>query len=119
MSMQFDCPRLPCSALVLRRCLATCLSLLCFPAAGLAAETSVSSPSAIDFVRDVQPILQSRCISCHGPEKQKADLRFDIKSMALKGSENGAVIKRGDGAASAIIKRVSSNDPDARMPPKG
>ena len=41
----------------------------------------------VEFVRDVRPILQKHCYSCHGAEKQKSSLRLDIKSEAFKGGE--------------------------------
>ena len=40
---------------------------------------------AVDFVRDVRPILAEQCFSCHGPEKHKGDLRLDSRSAALSG----------------------------------
>ena len=51
-----------------------------FEACSRAAEAaSVSMPPAasrtVDFVKDVQPILSERCYSCHGPDKQKGELR--------------------------------------------
>ena len=40
----------------------------------------------VDFVRDVRPIFQKHCISCHGPDKagRKADLRLDHREDAVK-----------------------------------
>lgn len=72
----------------------------------------------VDFVRDVQPILAKNCFSCHGPQKQKGGLRLDVKSFALAGGKEAAILP-GKGADSPLIKNVSSSDPDAVMPPKG
>ena len=72
----------------------------------------------IDFEKDVRPILVERCYECHGPEKHKADLRFDRKVDAMKGNENGAVIIPGKSAESPLIQRVTSSDKSERMPPK-
>lgn len=73
----------------------------------------------VDFEKDVQPILSARCYSCHGPDKQKADLRWDVKEKAFKTGEHGPIIVPGKSAASRVIKLVSSNDPDSVMPPRG
>jgi hypothetical protein len=76
--------------------------------------------SAVDFVREVQPILEKNCYKCHGPEKQKGGLRLDVKAAAFKGGdEHGAAIVPGKSAESPLIKFVTSIDPDEKMPPKG
>ena len=48
----------------------------------LAAQTPAGK---IDFGRDVQPILQQHCVSCHGPELQMNGLRLDRRADALRG----------------------------------
>lgn len=74
---------------------------------------------AQDFGREVQPLLQKRCVECHGSSKQKAGLRLDVKSEALRGGDEGPAIRPGQPEASLLLKRVLSEDPDIRMPPKG
>ena len=71
------------------------------------------------FADETRPLLQERCVECHGAEKQKADLRLDAKSHAFHGGENGASIVPGDSAKSSLFTRVSTDDEDERMPPKG
>ncbi len=79
---------------------------------------AANSP-AIDFSRDIQPILSSRCYTCHGPEKQKSGLRLDLKESALAGGESGVVIVAGDPDNSLLITLVSGLDSDRRMPSQG
>ena len=55
------------------------ITLLLLTAAGLSA--------AVDFDREIRPLLQDRCVECHGPKKNKADLRLDAKTYALNGGE--------------------------------
>ena len=91
------------------------LALLAVPA--FRADSSPPAPGArkVDFVKDVQPIFAKNCTGCHGETKQKADLRLDFKSSLMK---SGAVVP-GKSAASPLIQRITSPDPDKRMPFKG
>ncbi len=76
-------------------------------------------PKPVDFDRDVKPILAKHCVSCHGPDKQRGDLRLDRKAEALRGGENGKALVPGKSADSLLVKRISDDSPDGRMPPKG
>lgn len=68
----------------------------------------------------VRPILEARCLSCHGPSKQKGKLRLDDTTYILKGGENGAVIVGGKSGESEMINRILLPlDNDDHMPPKG
>ncbi|MEQ1859257.1 MAG: PSD1 and planctomycete cytochrome C domain-containing protein [Chthoniobacteraceae bacterium] len=81
---------------------------------------SVAAAAPVDFVRDVRPIFDRHCTECHGEKKQKAGLRLDIKSEALRGGdEMGPDIIPGKAKESPLIQLVTSVDKDERMPPKG
>lgn len=72
------------------------------------------------FVEYVLPILQSSCVDCHGPDKQKAGLRLDNIAAVLKGSKEGAVVKAGNPNESSLYQRITlPADDDDIMPPKG
>ena len=73
----------------------------------------------IDFVRDVQPILSSRCYSCHGPDKQENELRWDTKSSALKGGTSGKAIVPDKSEQSRMIHLVAGLKTNLVMPKKG
>jgi hypothetical protein len=66
------------------------------------------------FNRDIRPILSDRCFPCHGhdPGNRKAELRLDTS----EGATEWAIIP-GDAENSEVITRVSSDDPEYRMPP--
>lgn len=67
----------------------------------------------------VQPLLQSRCVGCHGPNKQKGGLRMDRPEYLLKGGKNGAIIESGQAAQSELIKRLLlPREDEQHMPPK-
>ncbi|HET6569146.1 MAG TPA: c-type cytochrome domain-containing protein [Rhodothermales bacterium] len=86
-----------------------------------AEERAFGSPSDARVYRDVvRPILESRCVSCHGPDKQKGGLRLDQPDSIAKGGEDGAVIVPGRGADSDLIRRIWLPEEDKdHMPPKG
>src|SRR6187399_2752147 len=74
----------------------------------------------VDFARDIQPIFVKRCYECHGPDKQKSDLRLDKKMDALRGVKSGKpLLLAGQSAKSEIIERITTADEDERMPSKG
>ncbi|MBI1784693.1 hypothetical protein HYR69_06065, partial [Candidatus Sumerlaeota bacterium] len=69
------------------------------------------------FETKVRPILAENCFSCHGPQKQKANLRLDSLAAVLKGGDDGAVIVPGDPEQSLMIKAIRY-DGEIKMPPK-
>lgn len=72
----------------------------------------------INFVRDVRPILESRCYACHGEAKQKSGLRLDIKAAAFRGGSGHAPdIIPGRPDQSPLLRFVRGDDPDMQMPP--
>jgi len=74
----------------------------------------------VDFIREVRPIFQKHCYSCHGPEKQKSGYRLDIKSIAIKGGDNHSpVIVPGKPLESILIRMVKGVEKELTMPPKG
>ena len=77
------------------------------------------SPKQIElFEKDVRPLLRTKCLSCHGPDKQAGGLRLDSLQSALKGGDSGPAIVPGDAAKSLLVKAVRFDDPDLQMPPK-
>lgn len=66
----------------------------------------------------IQPILESRCYSCHSSRKQKGELRLDGISFIEKGGEHGAILERGNSDSSSIFQRLMlSLEDDDHMPP--
>lgn len=74
----------------------------------------------VDFVRDVRPLLARACLRCHGPDKQKADLRLDLRATALAAGDllHAPIIVPGDAASSELYLRLIAEDPEDRMPAK-
>ncbi|MGZ5134754.1 MAG: DUF1553 domain-containing protein [Flavitalea sp.] len=73
----------------------------------------------IDFNTEVKPILNNKCISCHGGVKRKAGFSVLFRSEALGNTESGKpAIIPGKPDESELIRRISLNDPEERMPYK-
>ena len=73
--------------------------------------------SPINFTTDIRPILETRCVSCHGEEDQQGELRLDSHSMALKGGERGPAFVAGKPDQSLLFKLVSLPKGDAEIMP--
>ena len=96
------------------RTLAACLLACLLPCA--------AAQSAIDFQRDVRPLLSDRCFACHGPDaaERQANLRLDRASGsegAYRVLDGVAAIVPGDPAASELWRRLTTDDLDDAMPP--
>ena len=93
------------------------------PLSILSSET-VSKPiqnvqEAIVFKDIIQPIMQSKCTSCHGETKQKGGLRMDKFDFILRGGKNGVVVIASNTDSSKLLTRLLlPRENDKHMPPK-
>jgi hypothetical protein len=68
----------------------------------------------------IQPILQEKCVSCHGPSKQKGGLRLDGAVNIGLGGKNGKVLIPGSVDSSSLWQRINLPiQHDDHMPPSG
>lgn len=95
---------------------------------GISLLGAVSSSAAVNFEKDLLPVINKKCVDCHkapyeenGKKKEpKAGLRLDASWAILKGSENGPVLTPGAPDKSGIYEAVMlPKDDDDHMPPKG
>ncbi len=88
---------------------------VCSFAVALLIGGGASRGDKIEFNRDIRPLLAENCLYCHGQDanQRQADLRLDVAEMAVA---SGAIVP-GDVAASRIVARIMSEDPDLLMPP--
>jgi hypothetical protein len=85
-----------------------------------AASTTTQPRPVLDknfFATRIKPILDTKCTSCHGSSKQKADLRLDSVAAIRKGSDHPIIVP-GNPDASEIYSRLTSTDEEEMMPPK-
>ncbi|NWK56798.1 DUF1553 domain-containing protein [Verrucomicrobiaceae bacterium N1E253] len=88
----------------------------------MAAVSLISLHAAIaeplEFNRDIRPILVEHCTTCHGGVKQAGEVSFIYRQQALgKGKSGKTIIVPGKPEASEMIRRLTTKDPDDRMPP--
>ena len=65
--------------------------------------------AAVDFERDIEPVLAARCLSCHGERTQMKGLRLDSRQAALR------VLSPGQSDKSLLLRQVA----ERKMPPSG
>jgi cytochrome c5 len=82
-------------------------SLAALSAQGQAPSTS---PPQVQFARDVRPVLEKNCASCHSADLKMADLDLSTREAALKGGEHGAVIVPGSAERSKLYRMVAGLD---------
>ncbi|MEX2671393.1 MAG: c-type cytochrome domain-containing protein [Phycisphaeraceae bacterium] len=79
---------------------------------------NLDDPDApVDFTEHVWPILQAKCIECHGPENSEGRLRLDSEAHALKGGRGGPAYEPGNPPFSLMIELIDSPFENDRMPP--
>lgn len=82
-------------------------------------QQTAAPAGAVDYFKQVRPILEAKCYGCHTGGKAKGGLRLDDRAAALAGGrDDGPAILPGKAAASPLLARVKA-DGEGIMPPKG
>lgn len=95
------------------------LSLTAEFGCGQASPGGAAEPLAVDFARDVRPLLSDRCFACHGPDEaeRQADLRLDVWEDLIREREALPAVQPGHASQSEVVRRITSHDASLRMPP--
>jgi uncharacterized membrane protein len=82
---------------------------------------AVEGPGSRLYLEKIRPVLEAKCIRCHGQEKQKGKYRLDTREDALKpGESEQPGIKPNDPFESQVVRRIFlPSDHDEAMPPSG
>ena len=93
--------------------------LCCILFFSAAVDQRIVAEDKIDFSRQIRPILSAACYQCHGPdEKQRqAALRLDQQESLLVNRDVRPAVVPGNHTQSELFHRISTNDPEMRMPP--
>src|SRR5687767_6286158 len=95
------------------------LLLAMLVACGFVLVQFTTSEKQVDFSADVKPILNKKCITCHGGVRAKSGFSVLFRDEALAKTESGKpAIIPGDPDASELMRRISIDDPEERMPYK-
>ncbi len=88
-----------------------------FPPMLLASAMTFGQPPAVDYMREVKPILAASCYACHGVIKQKGGLRVDTVKFMNDGGDKGSALVAGKPDDSPLLKHVLGMKGFKRMPP--
>ena len=78
--------------------------------------TEPAATTGVSFANDILPVIQSRCINCHGGNKIEEGLSMKTYTNLMAGSDNGPVIVPGDAAGSLLVELVSKQEMPKRGP---
>lgn len=82
-----------------------------------AAATQLAAEGAlVSFTTDVLPIIQSRCVNCHGGDRTEEGLVLRTHADILAGSDNGPVITPGNAADSPLVELITALEMPKRGP---
>jgi len=88
-----------------------------FPSAAAASDAAYVGSA---YTRYIHPILDAKCVACHGTSKVQAGLRLDFYDLLMKGGSDGAVIEPGNPDRSLLLERVTLSPSDRHfMPAEG
>ena len=118
MAKSIRCNRLPVTVLMAVVALAVGIQSRAWHARAQGTPDSASS-GKVDFARDILPIFEKSCYSCHGPKQQMRRLRLDSKKRAFAGGQSGKVIYPYKASESPLYRRVAGIGDEARMPMGG
>ena len=93
------------------------LRLLCLPV-----PVCAQTPAGTEFFeKEIRPVLAENCYGCHFSKSKSpmGGLVLDTKSGLRQGGNGGPVIVPGDPASSRLLKALTYNQTDLRMPPTG
>lgn len=90
------------------------LLVLTLATSQLAHRTAVADDAMPKFETDIVPILEARCLKCHGDGKLEAGLDLRRRFLILKGGDSGAGFVEGKPDESLLIQKIDSDE----MPPK-
>ncbi len=95
------------------------IGLVSFTPSSLGQVATPDSESFLSFERDIRPVLAIRCLECHSDQAHKGGLRLTRRELATERTSETPCIVPGHSGRSELIRRVTSDDPDLRMPPHG
>lgn len=80
---------------------------------------AVATAEDVDFARDIQPILNAKCVECHGGVKAAGGFSFVYEDRVINfAADSGeTVVSPGKLVQSEMFRRITSTDEYEVMPP--
>ncbi|MEQ9067121.1 MAG: c-type cytochrome domain-containing protein, partial [Gimesia chilikensis] len=95
--------------------LTDCIVLLALSLCGTA---PLSAADSVDYLKQIKPLLRTKCQSCHGALKQNSSFRVDTAEFLRKGGDSGPGFEPGK-ADDSLLLGVLTGDAGFKMPPEG
>jgi len=83
----------------------------------LAVQAAEDAP-AVDYLREIKPILTKHCAGCHGTKKQEGGLRLDTAAFVVAGGDSGPAVVAGKAGESRLVQAISGAADVSKMPPE-
>jgi cytochrome c len=80
-----------------------------------AATVPAAQGATVSFAHDIMPLIESRCINCHGGQRTEKGLDLKTFDSLMAGSENGPVVAAGKAPDSKLIELIVNQ----KMPKRG
>jgi WD40 repeat protein/mono/diheme cytochrome c family protein len=78
---------------------------------------STLSAGRVDYVRDIQPIFEKRCVMCHSTNATMGSLNLESYVGLQQGGNNGPVVFKGNPGDSTLYRSITGQAPEiGRMP---
>ena len=77
-----------------------------------------AASAAPDFEKDVKPILEGKCVLCHGSGKEKGGLQLHTREAMLKGGDTDPAIEVGNADHSLLVERIVLDPADDEIMPQ-
>lgn len=81
--------------------------------------TTPEDAGEVNFLEDVAPLIDSKCLGCHGATNPRAGLRLDTLAGWRRGGRSGPLLVPGNAARSLLIARLAAPENQGRMPQRG
>jgi hypothetical protein len=72
--------------------------------------------ATVSFANEVKPIIESRCLGCHGGNRTEEGLDMNTHASLMAGSDNGPVLVPGDAVNSLLVEMVATQEMPKRGP---
>ncbi len=90
-----------------------------FETASPTTATAIDGGKSVDFARDIQPVLERSCASCHSGQRPKGGFSVATRTAFLRGGARGeAAVVPGHADSSPLIHAIRDQIEDLEMPPR-